>query len=622
MLIEIIIGVIFWALTVLVGRSFLTGTIQKRDKFIPIYLQSLTGISLLFLITYLMIFFEIDLKNFKYLLFPLVIISIINRKKLFKPLFKLNKINIIKATNIILMLMAFTWLNNSSLFESKMSMRYGPDQIGWIVSSEKLCSQKLNSIENYALNQTGATKINELFGEGINEQKIIYSVPNFNLQIANEFLVGAKRIGITSLAASICSSLEINNSTGILNTIIVIFILNLIIMIYRFTRKQNYIASSILCWYFLFNLGFISVHLEGGYGQTIGTVYILSIILSLREHGFKSKEFLIANVLTVIYSLTTYLDLIPIYALVLIPIAVYHFLKNQISYNEKKFIVGFLSIALATFALKAEIVKVFTNRLSNRNFGGWTQGRNPSTADMFGLNNWLPDDSITSVLDNYKTFTISTIFTICIFVILYLRVSKMVLLILSYAFIIYSIIYLDTYYISNDPINNYRLWKLSGYFLIVQIIVLTELINALKNKIKLGTRVTITFTLLFIFILGTHSSYQWIDAWQKNKSLSFSSRTKSEFYGNDLFRNHDIRVIGMGQPGLRLLLLDDINYYSYSRGFEVPVLRQFPDKPLVFIVDKRICDKSSKCILELESKTYAEKVFEFEEFNVFLEDLK
>lgn len=622
MLIEIFMGVVFWALTVLVGRSILIGINQKSNNILPIYLQSLIGISLLFLITYLMIFLEIDLKNFKFLFFPLAIITIINRKKIFKPLLELNKINLIKVVNILFILMAFTWLNNSSLFESKMSMRYGPDQVGWIVSSDKLCTQKLNSIEKYALNKTGATKINELFGEGLNEQKIIYSIPNFNLQIANEFLIGAKRIGITSLAASICTSLEINNSTGILNTIIIIFILNLIIMIYRFTRNQNFIASSLLIWYFLFNLGFISVHLEGGYGQTIGTVYILSIILSLREHGFKSKEFLIANVLTGIYSLTTYLDLIPIYALALTPIAVYYFLKNQISFNKKNFIIGFLSIALATFALKAEIVKVFMNRLSNRNFGGWTQGRNPSTADIFGLNNWLPDDGLSGVLDNYKTFTISTIFTISIFVILYLRVSKMILFILSYAFIIYSIIYLDTYYISSDPINNYRLWKLSGYFLIVQIVVLTELISALKNKVKLGTRVTLTLILLFIFALGTHSSYQWIDAWQKNKSLSFSSRTKVDFNGNDLFRNHDIRVIGMGQPGLRLLLLDDINYYSYSRGFEVPVLRQFPDKPLVFIVDKSICYKSSKCILELESKTYAEKVFEFEEFNVFLEDLK
>jgi hypothetical protein len=78
----------------------------------------------------------------------------------------------------------------------------------------------------------------------------------------------------------------------------------------------------------------------------------------------------------------------------------------------------------------------------------------------------------------------------------------------------------------------------------------------------------------------------------------------------------------MGQPGLRFLLVEDINFYSFSRGFEVPVKRQFPDKPLIFIIEKSVCGKSTRCKLELESRFYVDKLFEFEEYDVFLENLK
>jgi hypothetical protein len=622
MIIETIAGMIAWTLSILIGRSILAVVFRKRNKLFPSYLQSLLGISFILCITYLMTSLDIDYNNFKYLLFPLAGISFFMRKEIFKPILALNKTNTIKVVNIFLLLIAFSWLNNSSFFESKMSIRTGPDQFGWIISSEKLCSQNLDSIEKYALQQTGASNVNDLFGEGTNKQKIIYGVPNFNLQIANEFLVGAKRIGIPSLSASICSSMGLNNSIGILNTIMTVFILNFILMIYRFTRNYNHTISNILCWYFLFNLGFISVHLEGGYGQTIGTVYLLSLALAIKDYRFRSREFILANILTLLYSLTTYLDLIPIYVVVITPIFLYYFYEHKISLAKRKIFTSFLIIAVVTFTFKDEIVKVMRNRLSNRNFGGWDQGRSPSVADIAGLNNWLPDDGVSKVYDNYVSQTILIIFTMCILIIFYLIILKTYLLIIGYAYLIYAVIYLDTYYISNDPINSYRLWKLSGYFIIVHIVVIVGLINSLKNKNNFGTRIPLYCVLLFILSLNVHSSFQWIDAWQKNKSLSFNHETKERIQGTGLISNHDIRVVGMGQPGLRFLLVGDINFYAFSRGFQVPAVRQFPEKPLIFIVEKSVCGKSTRCQLELESKFYVDKLFEFEEFDIFVENLR
>jgi hypothetical protein len=78
----------------------------------------------------------------------------------------------------------------------------------------------------------------------------------------------------------------------------------------------------------------------------------------------------------------------------------------------------------------------------------------------------------------------------------------------------------------------------------------------------------------------------------------------------------------MGQPGLRFLLVGDINFYAFSRGFQVPAVRQFPEKPLIFIVEKSVCGKSTRCQLELESKFYVDKLFEFEEFDIFVENLR
>jgi hypothetical protein len=622
MIVETTAGIIAWTLSILIGRSVLVGVLRNRNQLFPNYLQSLLGISFIFSITYLMTLFDIDNKNVKYLLIPLLGIAFFMQKEFIKTIFEKNKINLIKIINIVLLLGAFSWLNNSSFFDSKMSIRYGPDQFGWIISSEKLCNQNLDSIGKYALQQTGATNINDLFGEGINKQKIIYAVPNFNLQIANEFLIGAKRIGIPSLTASICSSMGVNNTLGILNTILTVFIINIILMFYRFTRNFNIYISSILCWYFLFNLGFISVHLEGGYGQTVGTVYLLSLVLALKEFSFKSSEFLLANILTLTYSLTTYSDLIPIYAIVITPIFLYYLYEHKISFTLKKIMISLLIISVVTLAFREEILKVVTNRLSNRNFGGWDQGRNPSVADMAGLNNWLPDDGTSEVYDNYISQTILTIFIISILVIFFIRISKTHLFILGYTYLIYAVIYIDTYYISNDPINSYRLWKLSGYFIIAHIVIIVGLINSLKIKDNSGIRISTYCILLFVLPLNLHSSVQWIEAWQRNKSLSFNSETKDKIQDTGLISNHDIRVVGMGQPGLRFLLVGDIHYYSFSRGFGVPVIRQFPNKPIVFIVDKSVCGEGTRCTLELESKFYVDKLFEFEEFDIFLEKLK
>lgn len=569
-----------------------------------------------------MTIFDINNKNFKYLLIPLLVVSFFMQKEFFKTVLSINKINFIKIINILLLLTSFAWLNNSSFFESKMSIRYGPDQFGWIISSEKLCNQNLDSIEKYSLQQTGARNINDLFGEGIKKQKIIYAVPNFNLQIATEFLIGAKRIGIPSLSAAMCSSMGVNNTLGILNTILSVFIINIILMFYRLTRNYNIYISSILCWYFLFNLGFISVHLEGGYGQTIGTVYLLSLVLAIKDFKFKSREFVLANVLVLTYSFTSYLDLIPIYAIVITPIFLYYLYEHQISFTRKKIMTIFLIIAVVMFVFNDEILKVITNRLLNRNFGGWDQGRSPSIADMAGLNNWLPDDGISKIKDNLISQTILLILTLFILIIAYLRFSKTYLLIFMYAYLIYTVIYIDTYFISNDTINNYRLWKLSGYFLIFHIVIVVGLFNSLKNKDNFWLKITTYCFLIFILSLNVHSSSQWIEAWQRNKSLSFNNESKVKLQRTGLISNHDIRVVGMGQPGLRFLLVEDINFYSFSRGFEVPVKRQFPDKPLIFIIEKSVCGKSTRCKLELESRFYVDKLFEFEEYDVFLENLK
>jgi hypothetical protein len=629
-LVDVLFFFIQLAFYLTIGFSIL-GNFRFDYLFIPKWIiWTLTGITIFLWGSSVFVHFSMPVKYLPLAIASLSLLFLVSKKEALKAAIKSlmykNPFQDHKYYIFLTVILGLSYLLNPSIKQSALSIRTGPDTIGW------LSSAKLLKDENF---------LNGLFGRlqtSLNSRDVflgfhhdsnlavpsIYTIPSFQDQVNAEFLIGAHRTGIPGLVGSISFWLGEGSLYHVTNGLILLISFLLICIGYSYLKSKNVSepASILVAILPTFNANFFSVFMQGGIGQGVLTPFLLVIILQLTTPDKSKFLWKLSVFIFMVASLSTYFDIALFLVLFM---AVYSFIgtpKRALAIIKEYASKSFFPVAIAlvaSFPILSSLPRLLMDRLTSGAYGGWPQGRIPLPSDFFGVTSWLPPDGF----NNKPRGLVFTLVVILLSVALIavasqkrkLEEMKAAISILG----IYFIFMLNTYASLHLSANNYVLYKASAYSMFS--IVLLAGIFLAETNVKRNTKKQFEKLFMPVFVALTFfTSIGAVNDWLVFRSKTISLQTKDIMSGK--VSKYDFYVIGFkGVDKAKFAMLGDVHYLDSTRGFNLVTQRSVPPRPLLYVVPPYSC-KSVECAMvqqKFSDQSEFERIVKVPEFNAYIE---
>ncbi len=651
MLLDFLAFLLLFTITFFVGLPLIPEKLGVSGAR-KIFVANLLGISILCVLGSWIVALDLSIKYLYVVITGFVILSMY-RIRNFKALLRLlglhdsrNRLLTVAYFPVFILISA---MHNPSLTQSFLSFRNGPDLVGW-TSGVKFFSndRKLDDLKSQIVAELGAPDfLSTLKLPGDLNETFLYKLPSFTDQVNAEFLLGAHRTGLPAFLGAIDHALGSNFTFHLvvgMQALICVLIFGITLEFLR-SKGLGIAGSILLSATGTFNLGVLSVLLEGGMGQALMLPYLALFLTVLLRSETTSFELFSVIFLVTLVSLSTYLDFLFFFAplSLLILVKVWK-LKSNYFFSSLVLFSAYLTGGMISWPILTSLQRLFLDRFFGHP-GGWNMGRLPLLADIFGFLNWLPSDSITIFKNQQLVLTISSLFSL---ILVYLFVKKLEppYRIVSFTFVLaYSLITLLVY--SKTEVNNYPLFKAAAYFAIFVPFMLfgfyqkqnetsfrtkgRDKIYAAENRLhpnqnKLLTREknrkSTALLPSFVVLLSCTillSSTTWTAGWFENRQQSL--KLESVRILQPILQEYDIFASGfVGAGSAKLVLLGDIRYVLFSRGFNSTVLRSTPKRKLAFFLDKSLCKSTKNCLVNYYgSQLNLILLADIDEFDVYSE---
>jgi hypothetical protein len=580
------------------------GSTKINYLFVPKWIiWALTGITIFLWGSSVFIHFNVTVKFLPLSITSISLFFIMNRKHQIKNIFKSFKVSrpfySLRNYVFVIAIIGISYLLNPSIKQSAISIRTGPDTIGWLSSAQLLKDENiLTNLFSRLKNSLNSSDVLLGFHHEPNSSvPSIYTIPSFQDQVNAEFLIGAHRTGIPGLVGSISYWFGEGSLYHVTNGLILIANFLLIFIGYSYLKSKNVseLNSILLAILLIFNANFFSVFLQGGIGQGVLTPYLLLIILQLTSREKSDFLWKFSLFIFLVASLSTYFDIslflllfMTVYSLVGTPNRMVSIIKE---YFGKSWVPAVIGI-LVSFPILSSLPRLLMDRLTSGVYGGWAQGRIPSPTDFFGVTSWLP-------ADGFNNSSRGVVFTILIILLSFalliimaqkrkLEDMKVVISIL----VIYFIFMINTYASLHLSANNYVLYKASAYSMF-SIVILAGIFFT-KTKVENESKKILEKSFMPVFtILTLFTSIGAINDWQVFRNQTISLKTKEVM--SDKVSKYDFQIIGFkGVDKAKFVMLGDVRYLDSTRGFNLVTKRSTPQRPLLYLVPPHTC-KSIDC---------------------------
>ncbi len=530
--------------------------------------------------------------------------------------------NYIFVTTIV----GLSFLLNPSIRQAAISVRTGPDTIGWL-SSAKLLKDENILTNLYSRLQTSLNTSDVLLGFHHDSNLIvpsIYTIPSFQDQANAEFLIGAHRTGIPGVIGSLSYWLGEGSLYHVTNSLVLLANFLIICIGYSYLKSKNVseINAILVSILLAFNANFFSVFMQGGIGQGMLTPFLLVIVLQLTTRGKSKYLWKLSVFLFLVASFATYFDIalflvlfMAIYSLIGTPKRAVAIIKEYVS----KSILPVAVALVVSFPILSSLPRLLMDRLTSGAYGGWPQGRIPLPTDFFGVTSWLP-------ADGFNNRPRGLVFTLVIILLSFgliavisqkrkLEEMKVVIAIAG----IYFIFMFNTYASLQRSANNYVLYKAAAYSMFSIVILAGAFLtktNVQRNPKKQSERL---FMPVFV-ALTLFTSIGAVNDWLVFRSQTISLQTKQLM--TDKVTKYDFAVIGFkGVDKAKFVMLGDVHYLDSTRGFNLVTQRSVPQRPMLYLVPPYTC-KTDECIFvqrKFSNQRKFERIVKAPEFNAYLE---
>ena len=548
------------------------GSTKINYLFVPKWIiWALTGITIFLWGSSVFIHFNVPVKFLPLSITSISLFFIMNRKHQIKNIFKSFKVSrpfySLRNYVFVIAIIGISYLLNPRIKQSAISIRTGPDTIGWLSSAQLLKDENiLTNLFSRLKNSLNSSDVLLGFHHEPNSSvPSIYTIPSFQDQVNAEFLIGAHRTGIPGLVGSISYWFGEGSLYHVTNGLILIANFLLIFIGYSYLKSKNVseLNSILLAILLIFNANFFSVFLQGGIGQGVLTPYLLLIILQLTSREKSDFLWKFSLFIFLVASLSTYFDIslflllfMTVYSLVGTPNRMVSIIKE---YFGKSWVPAVIGI-LVSFPILSSLPRLLMDRLTSGAYGGWAQGRIPS-----------PTDFLITMAQKRK-----------------LEDMKVVISIL----VIYFIFMINTYASLHLSANNYVLYKASAYSMF-SIVILAGIFFA-KAKVENESKKILEKSFMPVFtILTLFTSIGAINDWHVFRNQTISLKTKEVM--SDKVSKYDFQIVGFkGVDKAKFVMLGDVRYLDSTRGFNLVTKRSTPQRPLLYLVPPHTC-KSIDC---------------------------
>lgn len=358
---------------------------------------------------------------------------------------------------------------SGGFFTTEVRFRTGPDLLGWGISSRYL--QLHNNVEflkESVRSQLSIESLDRSF-QTTDPSTSIYKLSSYQEQVAAEFLLASKRIGLQSFVGSVAQIFQNITAVFIIWSIVCLFftLASYILISYlsRSTLPVWVKAFALLAT--LLSPTLIVPVLEGGVWHVIAFTLILwGITLILEDKNDPNlRVLLLPPILIFSLTLTLNSDLL----VVCIP-----FLVLWITHSRVEMLRNSWVILLSLSVLHAPMIQYFLQSVQSRSndafVGGWPAARLPFPSDIVGLTPWQEARGFLKVEEAFSLSSILLrIFISVLTISAFYRLSKenkkfiaiyFVPIIAFYAYFLFD-------FFINDKVLTYIPWKLS--FVVISI---------------------------------------------------------------------------------------------------------------------------------------------------------
>ena len=481
----------------------------------------------------------------------------------------------------------------------------GPDNIGLLSASQVLTEgYTVNSIESTAFNSIDPTK---QFST-LDDDRLIYRVPSYKVQIGGEFLNLGLRWGTTAFVAF--NAMLFNQPPGLVIGMMMIFVpiiltTQLLRLFHhlKIDRKLRLLGSLML----FANPLLLRVVIEGGLQQLYATVFFFELLISFvvgnQVLSSGSSRLLLFTCGFVVYS-DLGIILTPIFlGLIILEKFEKSDHKNvRFSHLHKRLLCRLLSgsYSILTLGFFFRFATYIPRRVADSSIGGWPQPPDPTLFQMLGFlspysSKWQASEN---VFDTRFTAALimSEVFLLSIGIIRFHKVTKFKEFLLHGSAVIatgagvlfvYFLVILKVRLV--DGSHNYQIFKAASYalpFVIPGAIYIWSKIEPKTKSLRIGTSVAI-FGLL-AYSLGT-----WVgELPQRTSTFSILAVSKSQEL--TLERISEFNTIGTSTlKYASAVSLTDAGVLRRGGGVEQD-MTTVRERELLFVIDLDLCDPSCK----------------------------
>ena len=613
-----------------VGFSIL-GNLKINYLFLPKWIiWALTGLTIFIWGSSVFIHFSLPVKYLPLSIAILSLLFIINKKQVLISTIKSfdykNQLYNFCNYTFVIAIVGLSFLLNPSIRQAAISVRTGPDTIGWL-SSAKLLKDENILTNLYNRLQTSLNTSDVLLGFHHDSNLIvpsIYTIPSFQDQANAEFLIGAHRTGIPGVIGSLSYWLGEGSLYHVTNSLVLLSNFLIIWIGYSYLKSKNVseINAILVSILLAFNANFFSVFMQGGIGQGILTPFLLVIVLQLTTRDKSKYLWKLSVFIFLMASFATYFDIALFLVLFM---AIYSLLgkpKRAVAIIKEYVSKSILPVAMAlvvSFPILSSLPRLMMDRLTSGAYGGWPQGRIPLPTDFFGVTSWLP-------ADGFNNRPRGLVFALAIILLSFgliavisqkrkLEEMKIVIAIAG----IYFIFMFNTYASLQRSANNYVLYKAAAYSMFSIVIlagVFLTKTNVQRNPKKQSERL---FMPVFV-VLTLFTSIGAVNDWLVFRSQTISLQTKQLM--TEKVTNYDFAVIGFkGVDKAKFVMLGDVHYLDSTRGFNLVTQKSVPQRPMLYLVPPYTC-KTDECVFaqrKFSNQCKFERIVKAPEFNAYLE---
>jgi len=613
-----------------IGFSIL-GNFKVNYLFLPKWIiWTLVGIAVFVWGSSVFIHFSIPIKYLPLSIAVPSLLLMINKKQVLTATIKTfnykNHLYSFRNYMFVTAIIGVSFLLNPSIRQGAISLRTGPDTIGWVSSAKLLKDENvLTNLFNRLQASLNSSDVLLGFHHDSNSTvPSIYTIPSFQDQANAEFLIGAHRTGIPGIVASFSYWFGEESLYHLTNSLILLANFLIIYIGYSYLKMKNVSESNAILVAILlaFNANFFSVFMQGGIGQGILTPYLLVIILQLTTRDKSKFLWKLSVFIFMVASLSTYFDIALFLVLFM---AVYSFIgtpKRALAIIKEYASKSFFPVAIAlvaSFPILSSLPRLLMDRLTSGAYGGWPQGRIPLPSDFFGVTSWLPPDGFNNKPRGLVFALVVILLSVALIAVASqkrkLEEMKAAISILG----IYFIFMLNTYASLHRSANNYVLYKASAYSMFS--IVLLAGIFLAETNVKRNTKKQFEKLFMPVFVALTFfTSIGAVNDWLVFRSKTISLQTKDIMSGK--VSKYDFYVIGFkGVDKAKFAMLGDVHYLDSTRGFNLVTQRSVPPRPLLYVVPPYSC-KSVECVMvqqKFSDQSKFERIVKVPEFNAYIE---